>query len=130
MRLTWRDAFATLFVIAGLAFALSVTQGWSWPLMNGVRAGIIALGLAGVVACSVSGWAQDAQQSSSFYRSPFFITGAVVGVLLLGIGVVGLFVGTMAYLVWMMVAFALLWLITVVHRMVPAGVATKRPSAA
>lgn len=127
MRLTWRDAFTTLIVFAGLAFALSVTQGWSWPLMNGVRAGIIALFAAGVVACSVSGWAQEA---SGFWRNPFLIVGAIVGVAVLGIGIVGLFVGTTAYLVAMMAAFALLWVITVTDRLLPASMSSSRPVAA
>jgi hypothetical protein len=131
MRLTWRDAVATLVVLAGLALALSVTQGWSWPLMNGVRAGIIALGLTGIVACSVSGWAQDAnEQGSSFYRSPFFIAGAIVGVFLLGIGIVGLFVGAVQFLVWMMAGFAALWVITLIHRLLPTAAPSGRPTAA
>lgn len=131
MRLSLRDAFATVFVFIGLAFALAVTQGWSWPLMNGVRAGIIALGLAGVVACSVSGWAQDAQeQGSSFYRGPFFIVAAILGVFVLGIGIAGLFANAVAFLVWMMVGFALLWLLTMVHRLLPAGTQVKRPTTA
>jgi hypothetical protein len=131
MRLTWRDVVATLVVVAGLALALSATQGWNWPLINGVRAGIIALGLTGIVACSVSGWAQDAnEQGSSFYRSPFFIAGAIVGVFLLGIGIVGLFVGAVQFLFWMMAGFAALWVITLIHRLLPAGAPSGRPTAA
>lgn len=118
LRLTWRDAYATLFVLAGLAFALSVTQGWSWPLMNGVRAGIIALAISGMVACSVSGWASE---GPGFYKSPFFVAGAILGVALLFIGIIGMFVGTMAYLVWMMAAFAAIWIVTLLHRLLPAG---------
>jgi len=81
-----------------------------------------ALGLTGIVACSVSGWAQDAQeQGPSFYRSPFVLAGATVGVFLLGLGIVGLFVGAMQLLAWMMAGFAALWVITLVHRMLPVG---------
>src|SRR5579859_1649926 len=131
MRLTWRDAVATLFVLAGLALALSATQGWGWPLMNGVRAGIIALGVTGIVACSVSGWAQDAnEQGSSFYRSPFFIAGTIVGVFLLGIGIVGLFVGAVQFLFWVMAGFAGLWVITLIHRLLPAEAPSGHPTAA
>ena len=131
MRLTWRDLVATVVVLTGLAFAFSVTQGWSWPLMNGVRAGIIALGVTGIVACSVSGWAQDAnEQGSSYYRSPFFIAGAIVGVFLLGIGIVGLFVGAVQFLFWMMAGFTALWVITLIHRLLPSGAPSGRPTAA
>jgi len=123
MRLSWRDAFATLFVFAGLALAVSVIQGWSWPLMNGARAGIISLGLTGIFACSVSGWSQEA---SSFSRSPFLIAGAIFGVFVLGIGIVGLFAGTMAFLVWMTAAFAALWVLTMVHRLFPEATTIER----
>jgi hypothetical protein len=118
-------------VLAGLVLAFSVTQGWSWPLMNGVRAGIIALGLTGIVACSVSGWAQDAQeQGPSFYREPFFIAAAIVGVFLLGVGIVGLLVGAVPFLVWMMAGFAALWIITLIHRLLPMGALAERRTAA
>lgn len=31
----------------GLILALSVTQGWNWPLLGDARAGIIAFGVVG-----------------------------------------------------------------------------------
>ena len=132
MRLSWRDVLATLFVAIGLAVGLSVTLGWNWPLVQGgVRAGIIGLGIMGIFACSVSGWSKDAtEQGSSFYRTPFFIAGTIVGVFVLGIGVVGLFVGTVQFLAWMMAGFAALWVITLMHRLLPAGSPSERPTAA
>jgi hypothetical protein len=112
MGLTRKDVYATVFVAAGLLLALSVTQSWGWPLMSGVRMGILALGLTGIVACSVSGWATD----KVCFTSPFTIIGIVVGVIALGAAVIGLFANTMPYLVVMMAAVALLWAVTVVHR--------------
>lgn len=126
MRLTWRDALASLLIVIGLAFAFSVVQGWNWPLMNGVRAGIIALGVTGFVACPVSGWAG---QVDKFYKSPFFAAGTIVGVLLLFLLIAGLFVGTMVYLEWMMAGVVLIWVITLLHRLLPEGRAA-RPTAA
>jgi hypothetical protein len=132
MRFGWRDVLATLFVMIGLAVGLSVTLGWNWPLVQGgVRAGIIGLGVMGIFACSVSGWSTDAQaEGPSFYRTPFFIAGTIVGVFVLGIGVVGLFAGTVQFLAWMMAGFAALWIITLVHRLLPAGSRSQRPTPA
>jgi hypothetical protein len=122
MGLTRKDAYATVPVAAGLLLALSVTQNWDWPLMNGVRMGIIALGVTGAFACAVSGWATDKVS----FSNPFMVIGGLLGVVALGAGVVGLFAGTMPYLVATMAAVALLWLVTVVHR-VFAGSTTSRP---
>ncbi len=122
MGLTRKDVYATGFVAAGLLLALSVTQGWDWPLMNGVRMGIIALGLTGVFACAASGWATDKVS----FSNPFMVIGGLLGVVALGAGVVGLFAGTMPYLGVMMAAIALLWLVTVVHRLFE-GSATSHP---
>jgi hypothetical protein len=122
MRLGIRDFVATIAIATGLAFALSVTQGWGWPLMTGVRTGIIALGLSGVVACSVSGWASE---GSAIFKSPFVIFGSVIGAAALGVGVLGLFVATMPYLVGLMAAMVLLWMVTVTHRSVPKGTNTR-----
>jgi hypothetical protein len=135
MRFTWRDALATLLVIVGLAFGYSVVAGWGWPLMNGVRAGIIALGVAGLAACPVS-WSE---QERAFFAKPslsalgqagvFFVLGVVVGTFLLVIGIVGLKVGTMPYLEWMLAGVVVMWLITLVHRLLP-GAKSTRPAAA
>ena len=76
MALTRRDGYATLFVGAGLLLALSVIQGWGWPLMNGTRMGIIALGAAGMFACSVSGWAGP----NVSYANPFMIIGILLAI--------------------------------------------------
>lgn len=125
MNLTRKDVVATLVVAAGVALGLSVLMGWGWPLMNGVRAGIIALGITGIAACSVSGWA-SAEPS---FTNPFIVLAAVLGVVALGAGLVGLFAGTAPYLVTMVVAIALLWLVTIADRLF-AGTGTQRASAA
>jgi hypothetical protein len=122
MTLTRRDAYATLLLAVGILLALSVIQGWSWPLMNGVRTGIIALGVTGMLSCSISGWAEG--QPS--LKSPFMIIGALLGVVALGVGLIGLFADSMVYLVVMMTAIVALWLVTVVHRLL-GGPTASRP---
>src|SRR5689334_17902184 len=101
MKLGSRDVFATLFVAIGVAAALSVTQGWSWPLMNGVRMGIIALGLTGMVACAVSGWGTEASTGRLSWANPFVILATLLGVAVLIAGVVGLFTNASIYLIAM-----------------------------
>lgn len=112
-----------MIIAAGLLLALSVTQGWSWLLMNGVRAGILALGVAGMAACSASGWAQEKPS----FKDPFMIAGGLLGGAALIIGVVGLFAGTMGYLVAMVGAIVLLWVVTVAHRMIGRGSSSSSP---
>jgi len=126
MTLTRRDAYATIVVAAGLLLALSVAQGWNWPLMNGVRAGIIALGVTGIFGCSVSGWAEG----NPSFKDPFMVVASVVGVIALGAGLVGLFAGTTIYLFVMMAAIALLWLVTVSHRLFGGSTTSRRIPAA
>jgi hypothetical protein len=121
MSLARRDVYATLVVVAGVALALSVLLGWNWPLLNGVRAGIIALGITGVAACSVSGWASEAPS----FTNPFILVGVFLGVIAFGAGLIGLFAGTTPYLVAMVSAIALLWIVTIVHRLL-AGAGTRR----
>lgn len=125
MTFTWRDVLATVFVAAGLLLALSVLQGWGWPVMNGTRAGIIALGIAGMLACSVSAWAGP----NVSYTNPFVMIGIVLGVIALGAAVGGLFANAIIYLAVMMGATALLWLVTVVHRLF-SDATTRQPIAA
>jgi hypothetical protein len=125
MRLTWRDVFASFFVLVGLAFAYSAIQCWGWPLMNGARAGILALGVTGILACSASGWASE---GPAFYKSPFFIVGAILGVVLFALVIIGLIAGTVVFLEWMMAAFAAIWVVTLLQRIF-AGSPTARPTA-
>ena len=122
MRLTVKDVVATLFVLAGLGFAYSVVAGWGWPLMNGARAGMIALFAASFVACPLSWRTADA---GAYFRSPFFIAGAIVGVVLLAVTVVGLIAGTPAYLELMMAGVVVMVVITLLHRLLPDAGASR-----
>ena len=121
-----RDAFATLVTAIGLALALSVTQGWNWPVVgDSVRWGVVSLGLVSLFACGSSGW--TTALGGTWYADPFIDAAIVAGTLTLAVGVIGLFTGSMAYLVWMMVGVVLLWLITTVHHVVGAAAGTARP---
>jgi len=118
----WREIGATAVTAAALLLALSVTQGWNWPFLSDARAGIIALAVVGIGACALSGSAA----ASYDMRDPLLIAAFVAGVVVLGVGVVGLFVNAMPYLVVMMIATVALWIIATVRHYVEARPATRR----
>ena len=70
-----------------------------------------------------------ANEGAVVFKRPLVIVGSVLGVALLAIGIVGLIVGTVPALEWMMAAFVALWLITLVDRLV-APAPSRRPTAA
>jgi hypothetical protein len=125
MRL-FKDVWATVLTAVGLILALSVVQGWNWPFLADARAGIIALGIVGIAVCTSSGWAAAGFSA----KDPFIITAIVAGIVLLAAGVIGLFANTMPYLVVMMAATALLWLIARVRHVVQSGTASRTVPAA
>jgi hypothetical protein len=123
MRLTWKDALSTVLVLAGLLMALSVIQGWGWPLLSGVRSGIIALAVVGLAACTLG-----APRESFYYRDPFgLMTTAVVMIALVVAIVGGLIVGTQQFLIVLMVVTAMLWVMATVRHAVE-GSAPSTPS--
>jgi len=114
MRLTWKDALSTVLVLAGLVMALSVVQGWGWPLLSGVRSGIIALGVVGVAACALG-----APRESFYYRDPFGLMTMVIVMIALAVAIVGgLIFGTQEFLVVLMVVTAMLWVMATVRHAV------------
>ena len=114
MRLTWKDALSTVLVLAGLLMALSVVQGWGWPLLGGVRSGIIALGVVGVGACALG-----APRESFYYRDPFGLMTTVIVMIALAVAIVGgLIFGTQQFLVVLMVVTAMLWVMATVRHAV------------
>lgn len=125
MRL-FKDVWATLITAIGLTLALSVVQGWNWPFLSSPRAGIIALGVVGLAVCGTSGWAASAFSM----KDPFMIVAIVTGIVLLVAGVIGLFVNTLPYLVVMMGATTVLWLIATTRHLIESGArATPAPTA-
>jgi hypothetical protein len=122
----WKEARATLLTAAALTLALSVTQGWNWPLLGDARAGIIALGLVGWAACISS--APTAMGFS--IKDPFVIAAMAMGLVFLVAGVIGLFVNTLPYLVVMMGATGALWLIAPTRHLVEGSATTQRVTTA
>lgn len=116
----WRESGATLVTIVGLALALSVTQGWNWPLLGDARAGIIGLAVVGYGACVMS----NSAANRFSVRDPFVIVAIAAGCVLLAAAVVGLFVNTLPYLVVMMGATVVLWLVATMRHLVESVTGT------
>jgi hypothetical protein len=124
MRL-FKEVWATVITAIGLTLALSVTQGWNWPFLADARAGIIALGVVGLGACSMSGSAAP----SFSIKDPLLILVIAIGAVLFALGVVGLFVNTTPYLIVMMVGTAALWLVATTRHLIESGAnATPSPT--
>ena len=122
----WKEAWATLLTVVGLAMALSVTQGWNWPLLGDARAGIIALGIVGLGACSMS-----ASAATTFsMKDPFVIAAVATGIVLLAAGVIGLFVNTLPYLVAMMGATVVIWLVATTRHVLEGSNNTRHAATA
>lgn len=114
MRLTRKDGFATILVVAGLAMALSVMQGWDWPLLNGVRAGIIALAATGFAACLLG-----SSLERFYFTDPFGLFAFAAAMAVMAISIVGgLIVGTQEFLLALMLATAMLWALGTVRHAV------------
>ncbi len=114
MRLSWKDVWSTVLVVVGLTMALSVTQGWNWPFLGGVREGIIVLAIAGVSACLLG-----APRERSWFTDPFALAFVLVAAVALAIGIVGgLIVGSVSYLVVLMVVTTMLWAVATLRHAV------------
>jgi hypothetical protein len=105
MRLSWKDAWSTVLVVFGLSMALSVTQGWNWPLLGGVREGIVALGIAGVGACLLG-----SPRDRFYFTDPFGLVTMLIVMVALAVAIVGgLIVGSVQYLLVLMILTVMLW---------------------
>jgi hypothetical protein len=114
MRLTWRDAVSTVLVLVGLSMALSVVQGWGWPFLGGVRAGIIALGVTGVAACMLG-----SPGDRFFFTDPFGLITTLIAVTAIAIAIVGgLITGMQQFLFVLMGVIVVLWVVATLRHAV------------
>ena len=111
MRLTWRDALATLITAAGILAAVSTLQGWGWPLLADARAGVITLLVMALVVCPLG----LGSPAPSFYKDPFILAAMALGSAILVLGMIGLFATPATYLSWMIGLTAANWLVATIH---------------
>lgn len=126
MRLDRRDALSTVVLVAGLAMALSVTLGWNWPLLGGVREGIVALGLAGLGSCILG-----SPNERSYRTDPFGVATMLVVMLALAVAIGGgLITGSVEYLVALMLVTIMLWALATIRHAVEGHAAPRIGTAA
>jgi hypothetical protein len=105
MRLSKQDAWSTVLVVVGLTMALSVMQGWNWPLLGGVREGVIALGIAGLGACLLG-----SPRERFYFTDPFALATMLVAAVAVAFVIVGgLITGSVEYLLALMLVTVMLW---------------------
>jgi hypothetical protein len=124
MRLSRNDAWSTALVVVGLSMALSVMQGWNWPLLGGVREGIIALGIVGLGACILG-----SPRERFYFTDPFALATMLFAALAVAIAIVGgLITGSAQYLLALMLVTGMLWVLATVRHAVegnsPARIGT------
>jgi hypothetical protein len=125
MKISFKDATATVLAALAALVALAVINDWGWPLLSGYRAGTIALGVIGFGMCTVG-----SDYSTVHGPDPFVVVAGLLGVAALGLAIAGLIWATGALFVWLAVTILLLWLVTTVrHVLTPAGEVTPRATA-
>lgn len=119
MRLGWRDAAATLLVLAASAVALSVVDGWRWPLMADARAGslgVLVLGFAASVTGGGPQWFIAAlRREVSTQGMALSIFASAMGLVTFLLLVVNLFADSITLLVWTTIALLALWVVATIH---------------
>jgi hypothetical protein len=115
MRLTYRDAIATVLAMAVVAIMLAVTRGWDWPLLGSVKAGIVALGVVGIAGCTTATRTQDMATGQELKRHPGMILGSILGGAALVMFIGGLIAGTEAWLVALAMTLIALWFVATVR---------------
>ena len=105
MRLTLRDLLAMVLVVVGLALALSVMEGWNWPLLGGVREGIVALTVFGFAAHLLG-----APREGFYWRDPFALVTMIIIIVAMASAIGGgLITGSAEFLLALMLLTAMLW---------------------
>jgi uncharacterized membrane protein len=120
MRLSWRDAAATVLVLAAAAVMLSVVNGWNWLLIGDARAGAVAVFILGFAASVIGGgptWFMAAlrPREISSRGKALSLLSAALGLLALVLLVVDLFVNDLALLVWATLALVAIWVVATIH---------------
>jgi uncharacterized phage infection (PIP) family protein YhgE len=122
MRLTWRDLLAAVLVVVGLVLALSVMEGWNWPLLGGAREGIIALTVVGFGAHLLG-----EPRERFYWTDPFALVTMVIVAAAIAIAIVGgLITGSAQFLLALMLVIPMLWAIATLRHVVEGRTPTTR----
>ncbi len=116
MRLTWRDGVTTILAGCTVAIAMAVAQGWGWPLLGSVAAGVAVLGAVGLAMC-VLGASTDSAPS---LKDPFTAVMSVLGSVALVLIVVGLIMANEAVFMTLTVVILVMWLVSTTSHAISA----------
>lgn len=117
MKLTWKDGVSTGLVALGLLMAVAAVQGWGWPLLSGVRAGILALGIVGLAACVLGG-----SLDRFYYTDPFGLMTSVIAMGSMALAIVGgLIFGTQEFVIVLAAVTTMLWVLATLRHAVEAA---------
>lgn len=118
MRLTWRDGVTTLLLGVVLLIAFAVTEGWDWPLLGSIGAGVGAVAIVGLAMCILGGSGSATGSGSMTLKDPFVMTSIVLGTAALVLAIIGLVNGSEAIFVALVAVTAVLWVVSTTHHAV------------
>jgi hypothetical protein len=129
MRLTWKDAVATLFmggIVAVYVAYLNGTSAWLISTARGTTTAVLVLGLVG--GCALGGLAEAYTGAKSRSAQAFTAVATILGLTALTAAIVGLVTGGTVALAVLVAATLALWLIATTRHAstAPAGPAPER----
>ena len=108
MKLTWRDGATTILAGLTVAAVVAVTQGWGWPLLGSVAAGVGVVGALGWAMCLLGG----ATGSVPSMKDPFTVGMSVLGSVALVLIVVGVIAKSEGVLIALAVVTVSMWVVS------------------
>jgi hypothetical protein len=129
MRLTWKDAVATLFMAAIVAVYvayLNGTSAWLISTARGTTTAVLVLGFVG--GCALGGLAEAYTGAKSPSALAFTVIATILGLTALTAAIVGLITGDTVALAVLVAATLALWLVATIRHAVtvPAKLAHER----
>ena len=120
MRLTWKDAVATLFMVVIVAAYVTFLNGTSLWLISSARGTACAVLVLGIVGgCALSSAADLYTGSQSRSTQAFAALATLGGIIALAAAVVGMITGSIVALAILVAATIALWLIATMRHALP-----------
>jgi hypothetical protein len=124
MKLTWKDGATTILAGLTVVAVVAALQGWGWPLLGSVAAGVGVVGALGWAMCLLGG----ATGSVPSMKNPFTVVMSVLGSIALVLIIVGVITGSEGVLVSLAAVTVLMWMVsTSAHVVRGQQAAPKRP---
>lgn len=121
MRLTWKDAVATLFmggIVAVYVAYLNGTSAWLISTARGTTTAVLVLGFVG--GCALGGLADAYTGAKSRSALAFTVVATILGLTALTAAIVGLITGGTVALAVLVATTLALWLVATMRHAFPA----------